>query len=66
VIQNSASGLKALEQGGGATGYGSLGDAPSIDNSVAIELDTFANEWDVVGDINGRPGHMGDSLDREK
>jgi len=53
VIQNSASGLRALGQGGGAIGYGSLGDAPGIDNSVAIEFDTFANQWDVVGDING-------------
>jgi hypothetical protein len=53
VIQNSVSGLKALAQGGEAIAYRSLGDAPGIDNSVAIEFDTFANEWDVVGDING-------------
>ena len=53
MIQNSASGLNALGHGGGAIGYGGPGDAPGIDNSVAIEFDTFANEWDVVGDING-------------
>jgi hypothetical protein len=53
VIQNSASGLKALGKGGGAIGYGGLGDALDIDSSVAIRFDTFAKEWDVVGDING-------------
>jgi len=52
VIQNSAAGLQALGQGGGAMGYGSLGDASGIDNSIAIEFDTFANPWDSVGDVN--------------
>jgi hypothetical protein len=45
--------LKALGKGGGAIGYGGLGDALDIDSSVAIRFDTFAKEWDVVGDING-------------
>jgi hypothetical protein len=59
VIQSSASGLKALAQGGEAIAYRSPGDAAGIDNSAAIELDTFANEWDVVGDINGPARTLG-------
>jgi hypothetical protein len=59
VIENSASGLKAPGQGGGAIGYGSLGDASGIDNGATIEFDTFADESDLVGDINGPTGQMG-------
>jgi len=50
VIQNSASGLKAIGQAGGAIGYGGAipvnANFPGIDNSVAIEFDTFQNSWD--------------------
>jgi uncharacterized repeat protein (TIGR01451 family) len=51
VIQNSGAGTAALGQSGGAMGYGGVipvnADFPGIDNSVAIEFDTFANDpWD--------------------
>jgi len=52
VIQNSGAGTAALGQSGGAMGYGGAipvnADFPGIDNSVAIEFDTFANDpWDL-------------------
>jgi len=50
VIQNSAAGTAALGQDGGAIGYGGAvpvnAQAPGIENSLAIEFDTFANGWD--------------------
>lgn len=50
VIQNSAAGLKAIGQAGGAIGYGGAIPVdpthPGIDNSVAIEFDTYQNSWD--------------------
>jgi hypothetical protein len=57
VIQNSqnetASGLNALGGSGGGIGYGipNLGGGTDdsgtpIDNSLAIEIDTYANSWD--------------------
>jgi len=50
VIQNSAAGTTALGQGGGAIGYGGAvplnAQAPGIENSLAIEFDTFVNAWD--------------------
>jgi uncharacterized repeat protein (TIGR01451 family) len=50
VIQNSAAGTAALGQAGGAIGYGSTVpfnvETPGIENSLAIEFDTFANAWD--------------------
>lgn len=58
VIQNShnevASGLNALGGSGGALGYGvplvEAGDSGTpIDNSLAIEVDTFQNAWDPDG-----------------
>jgi uncharacterized repeat protein (TIGR01451 family) len=51
VIQSSQAGTAALGQAGGYLGYGgTIGgdpDIPGIDNSLAIEFDTYANEWDV-------------------
>jgi len=57
VIQNSAAGLAALGQLGGAMGYGGAipvsADFPGIDNSLAIEFDTYPNfPWDYIGDVN--------------
>jgi uncharacterized repeat protein (TIGR01451 family) len=57
VIQNSAAGTAALGQNGGAIGYGGTipvnSETPGIDNSLAIEFDTFPNDpWDFVGDVN--------------
>ncbi len=43
VVQDSASGTSALGTGGGALGY------TGIENSLAVELDTFANP-EVVGE----------------
>ena len=42
VIQNSQAGLQALGDGGGGIGY------QGIDNSLAIEFDTYANFYDPV------------------
>jgi len=47
VIQNSNAGLQALGGGGGGIGY------QGIDNSVAVEFDTYANEFDPEWDGTG-------------
>jgi uncharacterized repeat protein (TIGR01451 family) len=47
VIQNSQAGLQALGGGGGGIGYN------QIDNSLAIEFDTYANEFDPEWDGSG-------------
>lgn len=47
VIQNSDAGLQALGGGGGGIGY------QGIDNSVAVEFDTYANETDPEWDGSG-------------
>jgi uncharacterized repeat protein (TIGR01451 family) len=57
VIQNSAAGTQALGQGGGAIGYGGTipvnVETPGIDNSIAIEFDTYPNyPWDYIAEIN--------------
>jgi hypothetical protein len=49
VIQNAHNfegSRLALGGTGGDIGYGSTGDEPSIDNSLAIEFDTYQNGWD--------------------
>jgi hypothetical protein len=50
VIQNSAANTAALGQAGGAIGYGgSVPPTPTtlgIENSLAVEFDTYANPWD--------------------
>ena len=47
VIQNSQAGTQALGQGGGFLGY------TGIENSLAIEFDTYANSWDPEFDGSG-------------
>lgn len=44
LVQNSASGASALGDGGGGIGYS------GIDNSLAVEIDTFRNDWDPSND----------------
>lgn len=51
VLQNASNfgeggQLSALGGVGGDIGYGSTGDETSIDNSLAVEFDTFQNSWD--------------------
>jgi hypothetical protein len=54
VVQNAAAGANALGQAGGAIGYGgSVPPTPEtlgIENSLAVEFDTFANPWDPESD----------------
>jgi uncharacterized repeat protein (TIGR01451 family) len=57
VIQNSAAGTAALGQSGGAMGYGGVipvnPSFPGIDNSLAVEFDTFANDpWDFIEGVD--------------
>jgi uncharacterized repeat protein (TIGR01451 family) len=47
VIQNSQAGLQALGDGGGGIGY------QGIDNSLAIEFDTYANFYDPENNGSG-------------
>jgi uncharacterized repeat protein (TIGR01451 family) len=47
VIQNSGAGLQAVGDGGGGIGY------QGIDNSLAVEFDTYANETDPEWDGSG-------------
>ena len=48
MLQNSPEGLASLGFAGGDLGYGNNGDplASSIGTSLAIEFDTYQNEWD--------------------
>jgi uncharacterized repeat protein (TIGR01451 family) len=50
VIQNSGAGLQAIGGGGGQIGY------EGIENSLAVEFDTYANpfdpEWDGTGGVS--------------
>jgi hypothetical protein len=62
VIQNSAANTAALGQDGGAIGYGgAVPPTPStlgIENSLAVEFDTFANSWDPESPSTFRANHV--------
>ncbi|NND98454.1 MAG: DUF4347 domain-containing protein [Pirellulaceae bacterium] len=47
VLQNSAAGASALGRGGSGVGYDDIG------NSIAVELDTWRNGWDLYNDEVG-------------
>jgi hypothetical protein len=51
VIQNATAGLNALGGPGSSLGYGPVGNgsAGSIDNSLAIEFDTYQSDFDPNG-----------------